>query len=170
MEEGWLHLSCERLCKLAVVVFIKKLHCWTRSIWNLILETTGGGGGRSYSSLVIAHSRTLLDLHVPEDKLGLFLMVFSIENKDCNYQIIIGYSVWLMQILGDGLGGENGKLPQTGVKRRWRRYWIMGKGLSSCDLIFFLLLWTLFCFNIALFLVLWVDLDGSTALPCSSWL
>ena len=48
-------------------------------------------------------------------------MVFSIENKDCNYQIIIGYSVWLMQILGDGLGGENGKLPQTGAKRRWRR-------------------------------------------------
>ena len=49
-------------------------------------------------------------------------MVFSIENKDCNYQIIIGYSVWLMQILGDGLGGENSKLPQTGAKRRWRRY------------------------------------------------
>ena len=48
-------------------------------------------------------------------------MVFSIENKDCNYQKIIGYSVSLMQILGDGLGGENGKLPQTGAKRCWRR-------------------------------------------------
>ena len=53
----------------------------------------GGGGSGSESSLVPTPSRTLIDLHVLEDKLGLFLMVFSIENKHCNYQIIIGYSV-----------------------------------------------------------------------------
>lgn len=44
----------------------------------MILETTWGGGDHS---LVPAPSRTLLDLHIPEDKLGLFLMVFSIEIK-----------------------------------------------------------------------------------------
>ena len=71
-----------------------------------------------------------------------------------------------MQILGDGLGGENGKLPQTGDKRRWGRYWSMGKGLLPSYLIFSTSV--NFVLFIVLFVVRYVDLDGSTALSCSS--